>query len=132
MWVQFEPGRVHVAVNVSVREIAVAQNLAAQDDNFDNAALAAAAEKHRDYVLQHLKFRAEGRALDGRVLQITGPPIFSEPEKTYYQYELEFPYAGPAPAKITVTQDMLREWPLRTRHAVGRQLHRPVEALGFR
>lgn len=111
MWVQFEPTRVHVAVNVSVREIAVAQNLTAKDDGFDSAALTAAAEKHRDYVLQHIQISADGRTLDGKVLQITDPPIFSEPEKTYYQYELEYLFAGPAPAKITVTQDMLREWP---------------------
>jgi hydrogenase/urease accessory protein HupE len=100
-----------VAVNVSVREIAVAQNLAAKDDNFDSAAVAAAAEKHRDYVLQHLKFSADGRALAGKVLQMTDPLISSEPEKTFYQYELEFPFAGPVPGKVTGTQDMLREWP---------------------
>ncbi|MEP6670142.1 MAG: HupE/UreJ family protein [Chthoniobacter sp.] len=111
MWMQFEPTRVHVAVNVSVREIAVAQNLVAKDDSFDGAALSAAAEKHRDYVGQHLKVSADGRALTGQVLRITDPPIFSEPEKTYYQYELEFTFAGPTPGKITVTQDMLREWP---------------------
>jgi hydrogenase/urease accessory protein HupE len=111
MWVQFEPTRVHVAVNVSVREIAVAQNLAAKDDNFDNAALSAAAEQHRDYLLRHLQVTVDGRALTGKVLQITDPPIFSEPEKTYYQYELEYPFAAPAPARVTIMQDMLREWP---------------------
>jgi len=115
MWIQFEPTRVHVAVNVSVREIAVAENLAAKDDSFDNASLSAAAEKHRNYVVQHIQISAEGRALNGKVLQINDPPIFSEPEKTYYQYELEFPFAGPVPGKITVTQDMLREWP----YAIG-------------
>jgi hydrogenase/urease accessory protein HupE len=115
MWVQFEPTRVHVAVNVSVREIVVAQGLAAKDDNFDGAAITAAAEKHRDYLLQHLRITAEGRALTGKVLHITDPSSVSEPEKTYYQYELEYPFAGPPPGKITITEDMLREWP----YAVG-------------
>jgi hydrogenase/urease accessory protein HupE len=115
MWVQFEPTRAHVAVNVSVREIAVAQGLTAKDDNFDSGAVAAAAEKHRDYVLQHLHFSANGRALTGRNLHVTDPPIYSEPEKTFYQYELEFPFDGPPPGRVTVTQDMLREWP----YAIG-------------
>lgn len=110
MWVQFEPTRVHVAVNVSVREIAVAQSLTAPGDNFDNAALSAASEKHSDYVLRHLRVSANGQPLKGKVLQITDPPILTEPEKTYYQYELEFPFAGPPPATVTITEDMLREW----------------------
>lgn len=110
MWVQFEPTRVHVAVNVSVREIAVAQSLTAQGDNFDNAALSAASEKHSDYVLRHLTVSANGQPLKGKVLQITDPPILTEPEKTYYQYELEFPFTGPPPATVTITEDMLREW----------------------
>lgn len=110
MWVQLEPTRVHVAVNVSLREIAVAQGLAPKDDNFDDTAVAAAAEKNRDYILQHLQISADGKPLTGKVLKITDPPIFSEPEKTYYQYELEYPFTGPPPAKITITEDMLREW----------------------
>src|SRR5689334_15701667 len=68
MWIQFESTRAHVAVNVSVREIAVAQGLTANDDSFDTAAVAMAAEKYRDYVLQHLQFRANGRFLRGRTV----------------------------------------------------------------
>src|SRR3954464_10541238 len=75
MWVQFEPTRVHVAVNVSVREIAVAQSLAGKEDNFDSTALASAAAKHGDYVLRHLTISANGQALTGKLLQITDPPI---------------------------------------------------------
>lgn len=110
MWVQFEPTRVHIAVNVSVREIAVAQDLSAQGDNFEGTAVAAAAEKDRDYILRHLQVSADGKPLTGKVLRVTDPPIFSEPEKTYYQYELEYPFSGAPPAKITITEDMLREW----------------------
>ncbi|MEI9898045.1 MAG: hypothetical protein WDN28_30355 [Chthoniobacter sp.] len=89
--------------------------------------MSAAAEKHRDYVLRHLQVSANGRALAGRLVHITAPSIFAEPEKTYYQYELEFPFAGAAPDKITMTQDMLREWPYAVGHALGRQLHRAAE-----
>lgn len=111
MWVQFEPTRVHVAVNVSVREIAVAQSLTGKDDNFDSTALATAAEKHGDYVLRHLAISANGQPLTGKLLHIADPTILSEPEKTYYQYELEFPFTGPPPARVTIEEDMLREWP---------------------
>jgi len=111
MWVQFEPKRIRVAVNVSVRELAVAQGLTARDDNFESAAVAAAAERHRDYVARHLMLSIDGRALTGEVAHVTDPPIFSEPEKTYYQYELEYPLSGPPPARVTIVQDMLREWP---------------------
>lgn len=115
MWVQFEANRVHVAVNVSVREIAVAQSLPANGDGFDQASVAAAAERHRDYVAQHLTLSIDGRALVGKVVKITDPPISSEPEKTFYQYELEYPFTGPPPANVTFAQDMLHEWP----YAVG-------------
>jgi len=115
MWVQFEPQRVHLAVNVSVREIAVAQNLQPVGDGFDATAVAAAAERHRDYVVQHLQVSIGGHTLTGKVLHITDPPISSEPEKTYYQYELEYPFSGPPPAMVTFRQDMLREWP----YAIG-------------
>jgi len=115
MWVQFEPTRVHLAVNVSVREIAVAQGLAAKDDHFDEATVAAAAEKDRDYILQHLQVTANGQTLTGKFLQVTSPREVFEPEKTYYQYELEYPFTGPPPPKITITEDMLREWP----YAIG-------------
>jgi hydrogenase/urease accessory protein HupE len=111
MWVQFEPARVHVAVNVSVREIIVAQSLTASNDNFDNTALATAAEKHSDYVLHHLAISANGQPLPGKLLHITDPTILSEPEKTYYQYELEFPFTGRPPVSVTIMEDMLREWP---------------------
>lgn len=110
MWVQFEPARVHVAVNVSVREIAVAQGLTATDDNFESPALATAAKKHGDYVLRHLTISANGRPLTGQLLHVTDPSTLGEPEKTYYQYELEYPFAGPPPTQVTMIEDMLREW----------------------
>jgi hydrogenase/urease accessory protein HupE len=57
----------------------------------------------------------DGRRLSGRVVQVADPPILSEPERTFYQYELEYPFGGPTPGKVTISQDMLREWP----YAVG-------------
>jgi hypothetical protein len=104
-WVLLEPGRVRVAVNVSVREITLAQGVA---DGAEAAALTAAVEKHRAYVAAHLHISAGGEPLTGRVVKITEPPLLGDPEKTFYQYELEYPVA--APGEITLGQDMLREY----------------------
>lgn len=112
MWVQFEPARVHVAVNVSLREISVAQGVAiGESGSVDEQALAAAAEKHREYVRQHLRLSVGGSDLIGRVLNVTTPPLFTEPERTFYQYELEYPLRGAPPAEVAFYEDMLKEWP---------------------
>lgn len=52
MWVQFEPSLVRAAVNVSLKEISVAQGLALHESSVsDIAALNRAAERHCDDVL---------------------------------------------------------------------------------
>ncbi len=111
MWVQFEPKRVRVAVNVSLKEIQIAQGLSADD----SAGLDAAAEKHGAYVAGHLDLKAGGQPLTGQVTKRTPPPEASTPEKTFYQYELAYPLTGPPPTQITFFQEMLREFP----YAIG-------------
>jgi hypothetical protein len=110
MWVVFEPERARVAVNVSLREIIVAQQLKADTSGGLDTAVAA----HGSYLVQHLSLRLGGRELPGRVVNVTPPVLFgSEPEQTFYQYELEYPF-GPGssrPATITFLQTMLREFP---------------------
>jgi hypothetical protein len=108
MWVLFEPERVRVAVNVSLKEIEVAQQLAA-DANAET--VAAAAEKHGAYVMQHLRLSAGGHPLEGTLSKFTPPPERAVPEKTFFQYELEYALTAPAPASITFFHDMLREFP---------------------
>jgi hypothetical protein len=112
MWVVFGKDRVRAAVNISLREVLVAQNLASgNDETYDAAAVDAATEKHRAYVLSHLHLIAAGHELTGRVLGVTPPPVFTSAEKTFFQYEIEYPLAGPPPANITFRHDMLREFP---------------------
>jgi hypothetical protein len=113
MWVLSEPSHVRVAVNVSAREIGVAQGLEAREDGAipDAARLADAAEREGDYVRRHLRVLADGRELAGEVTKITPPPVFASDEKTLYQYELDFPISGPEASEITISQDMLREFP---------------------
>ncbi len=111
MWVQFEETQVHIAINVSAKEIAVAQNLAPTRADDDPGALLRAAQRHGDYLVDHLSLRANGNAFIGRVLHITPPPALAEPERTWFQYDLEYPFTGPPPRSVTFCQDMLREWP---------------------
>ncbi len=112
MWVLFAPDRVRVAVNVSLREILVAQDTASADDGaYDAPRVNAAAEKHREYVARHLHLAVAGRELVGRVIGLTPPPIFNSAENTFFQYELDYPLAGPPPASIVFRHEMLREFP---------------------
>lgn len=114
MWVVFAPDRVRVAVNVSMKEIAVAQQMKeAPDGSLDDAALDAAAQKHGSYVLSHLTLRAQDRDLTGQVEKVTPPVLFAgAPEQTFFQYELAYALpAGVPPATVSFRHDMLREWP---------------------
>ena len=112
MWVVFAPERIRVAVNVSLQEVLVAQQIAAADEEgYDAALMNAAAEKHREYILRHLHLTVAGRELSGRVTALTPPAIFTSAEKTIFQYSIEYPLRGMPPANVTFRHDMLREFP---------------------
>ena len=111
MWVQFEPKLVRVAVNVSLKELAVAWELGLPEDGApDHAALARAAERHKDYLLAHLRLSVGAETLAGSVLKLTPPQYFTDLEQTFFQYELEYPYCGKPPLEVEFFHDMLREW----------------------
>lgn len=110
MWVQFEPRQVHVAVNVSLREISVAQHSADGATGIsDSRAWERMAEQHREYILKHLTLSAGTNVLTGRVIKRTPPPFVAGPEQTFYQYELIYPLNGPPPAEITIQNNMLQD-----------------------
>ena len=112
MWVEFEPQQVRVAVNVSLREIAVVQGIAVGTTNVTAAAaLDRAATRQADYVLSHLVLTSGTKALAGTLVQVMPPPQLGGPEQTFYQYELVYPWSGPPPAQITFENNMLKEWP---------------------
>ena len=115
MWVQFEPSLVRVAVNVSLKEITVAQSLALTESSAGALSMNRAAEAHREYLLKHLKLSAGANVLSGTVVKLTPPPIFGEPEQSFYQYELVYLFDGLPPAKVRFFREMLKEWP----YAVG-------------
>ena len=112
MWLVFSPERVRVAVNVSLKEITVAQAvLAAADGGYEAEELAAAAERHRAYLMKHLEVRAGGRMLAGTVVKVLPPAMFTSAEKTFYQYEMEYPLDGVRPGVVSLRHEMLREFP---------------------
>jgi len=112
MWVQFEPKLVRVAVNVSLKELTVVSGLSLPEGGApESNALAAAAERHKDYLLEHLRLSVGAEALAGSVLKLTPPQYFTDPEETFFQYELEYPYCGKPPVEVEFFHDMLREWP---------------------
>jgi len=112
MWVQFEPTLARVALNVSLREISVAQSLAIADHTeADPANLAAATIREGDYILKHLRVSAGKNNLVGKIVRMSPPAVLGEPEETFYQYEIEYPYRGIMPRKIRFFQDMLIEHP---------------------
>ncbi len=112
MWVRVEPRRVDVAVNVSLREICVAQSIAfGPFGAVDAGVVQAGVERHRGYVLAHLVISAGTGSLAGKVVGVTPPAAIDQAENTFYRYELEYPLAGPPPAELTLFHDMLEEWP---------------------
>lgn len=112
MWVVFAPDRVRVALNVSLREIAVAQHLTpVAEDTYDSDDLESAAKHEGEYILGHLALTADGRTLTGSVVKTTPPAILgTSAEQTYYQYELEYPLTTAPPVRVSFRQEMLREF----------------------
>ena len=112
MWVQFEPSCIRVAINVSLKEICLAQRIEINPgSNVGEAVLDRAAEQQGDYVLKHLTFSVGTNILAGTFVKLTRPPAVAEPEQTFYQYELEYPLSGPPPAEVTILNHMLKEHP---------------------
>lgn len=112
MFVQFEPTLVRVVVNVSLKEISVAQGVALEESGIENTeALNSASERHRDYVLRHLMLYAGAQPLSGACIKVTHPSRVGDSERRFYQYELEYAVSGPPPGEVRISHTMLNEWP---------------------
>jgi hydrogenase/urease accessory protein HupE len=114
MWVQFEPTAIRAAINVSLREIGVAQKLATNAGGFAATSDELLA-RQGNYMLAHLKVSTGDQLLSGSVLKFIRPPTVGEPEQTFFQYELVYPFIGPPPVEVTFENDMLKGLP----YAVG-------------
>jgi len=112
MWVQFEPSRIHVALDVSLQELAAAQGIEVKEDSaLDATKLLPAAEAHPAYLLRHLTVSIGTLTLPGSVMKITPHAKTADPERTFYRYELEYPFPGTPPSEVRFYHDMLKEWP---------------------
>ena len=114
MWVVFAPDRARVAVNVSAKEIMVAQKLSLDTEAPPTREeLESAAKQNSDYVASHLALSANGQAMPGRVVTVNPPPLFGgDMEKSFFQYELEYPWPGDAaPERVSFRHEMLKEFP---------------------
>jgi hypothetical protein len=112
MWVVFGPDGARVAVNVSEKEILVAQKLPLDAETpYSREDLETAAKRNSDYIANHLSLFVNGQALAGRVVTVNPPPLIGgDVEQTLFQYELEFPWKGTAPGRVTFQHDMLKEF----------------------
>lgn len=108
LWLQVEPERLRVAVDISVREISVAAQRDAATVDFST--LAILASLHQSYLATHLEVSAAGVPLSGRMTSIQLPPALAEPESTFVQFELEYAWPQTRPAQIELRHQMLREW----------------------
>jgi hydrogenase/urease accessory protein HupE len=116
MWVQSESNQIRLAINVSLREIDLVQNLPANADLAGNPGPSDATLEHQgDYVLKHLSIAAGTTRLAGRLVSFTRPPAMAGAEQTFFQFDFAYPLAGPPPAELTMNNHMLKEIP----HAAG-------------
>jgi hypothetical protein len=113
MWVLFAADRAQMALNVSVKEILVAQNIA-QDAQapLGPEQSKEAATRNSDYIARHLDVSVNGEFVNGRVVRVNPPLLFTgDAENTYFQYELEYPWpTGTAPVRVKFSHHMLREF----------------------
>jgi hypothetical protein len=80
---------------------------------------ASAAERHGEYVLEHLHVQVDGRAVAGSVIAslppaaapatTTTPATAAPTTATAYTFRLEYPLASPPPGVVQIEQDFLRE-----------------------
>lgn len=118
MWVRFDPGRIRVALNSSLREIILTAGLKergavgnAQAGSYDPEELRDATQRHGAYLLSHLNLVDGSSSLSGKVVHITPPTSIGQADTTFCQYELEYLLNSPWPSEILFSQNMLTEWP---------------------
>ena len=93
------PERVAVTARVSMEEVLVAAAYGGK-----NLSTLEMLRQHGEYLLAHFRVSADGQRLTGRVVKI--------PEQTGGQpvYQLEYEIGGSTPARISLEEDLLREF----------------------
>lgn len=116
MWMEVTPERIALRLEVSVRELCVVQGLPLSEDGSVDPDMAQdTAPRHSAYVLDHLNFQADGKTLAGNVTGIDAPshikPGAEGTDNSHFVYHIGYPLPVPPPARITLTQTMVREFP---------------------
>jgi len=110
MWVQFEPSLVRVSINVSLKEIYVAQGIPQSSVITSDAAVHnGILDQHGDYILKHLSLSSGKTPLHGSVIKVTPPSSIDDPVQTIFKFELTYAFNGAPPEKITFRNEMLDE-----------------------
>ena len=97
--IEILPGRIELRATVSREEVLVAAAFGGQE----GITYPEAVRHHGAYLLAHLQIRADGRALEGRVLKVLDQAVRPA-------YTLEYRLTGDAPARLELRQDVLREF----------------------
>ena len=108
-----------MAVEVSLREIIVAQNLRQDADGaLDLAAISAAAKRHETYLRSHVEVRADKEQLYGAIIRSTPPSAFTSADQSKYVYLMRYPLGTALAAEnIVLRQSLLREFSQAPGHA---------------
>lgn len=112
MWVQFEPTQIHLALDVSLQELSATLSAGVQSPSEPPPEqFLEAAQRHQAYILDHLFIHVGTDRLTGSVVKVSPPAKMGDPERTFFQYELQYPLPGAPPKAVWFYHDMLKEWP---------------------
>jgi hydrogenase/urease accessory protein HupE len=93
------PARIAITATVSQEEVLVA----AAYGSGDGGSFESRQRRHGDYLLQHLVVAADGRRLEGRTVSVGQ-------QAARPSYRFEYPLSAGTPARIRVSEDVLREF----------------------
>jgi len=103
--VTISPIQITVHATVSLEEVLVASAYGSESKNASSPAEAAA--RHGIYLLEHLRIHADGRRLQGRLIQSTTSGTEEKPHRLVY--ELAYPLEKPA-LEFRFEEDVLNEF----------------------
>ena len=126
LWVEYTQTELGVKVQVSVKEICTAGDLAFDvKDPEDQAAIEAAAKGHLAYLLSHLSVSVDGAEAKGELVEIQPPATWAltaadvsttpspTPEegtdRLHFVFHLKYPCARP-PSRIALSHSMMTEF----------------------
>ena len=99
------PGKIHMRVRVSNEEVFV-QNALSSGEKKEQLSRDEMYRRHGDYLPQHIHVLADGKALPGRLVDMTAPRAAGSQFAIY-----DFEFALPAvPARLRIDEDVLNEF----------------------